>query len=121
MSEDISKDSSKSRDEITFIRKQRVILIQPLLDQGKGPTQISNELNINITVVHHLIRRYCKRPDFYKPNSNLEMYTSMDWQSVCDPSTLTSEQREDAAAFGIEEGRYAWLLTCPKGGNTSFR
>ena len=38
------------------------------------------------------------------------------WQNA-DPSGLTADQLDHALRMGIKPSRYAWLLTCPKGGN----
>lgn len=34
-----------------------------------------------------------------------------------DPSHLTAEHLYQARRLDVEPGRYAWLLTCPRGGN----
>jgi hypothetical protein len=101
--------------EAEAIRKKRVALIQPLVDKGLKPQQISDEIGINAETIRHIIRRWCVRPEGYlKPMANQEACL-MDWDSECDPSNLTDEQRQHAKRVGMTEGRYAWLMTCPKG------
>jgi hypothetical protein len=103
-----------SKAEITAIRKERVSKIQPLVTQGIKPSEIGRIIGLDASIVRHLIRRYCDRPEGYV-NPNLSSNESMmDWQSECDPSVLTDDQREHAKRVGITEGRYAWLLSCPR-------
>lgn len=100
--------------EITAIRKARVAKIQPLVTQGIKPSEIGRQIGLDASVVRHLIRRYCDRPEGYV-NPNLSHNESMmDWQSECDPSVLTDDQREHAKRVGITEGRYAWLISCKR-------
>ena len=107
--------------EAEEIRKKRVALIQPLVNKGLKPQQISEEIGINAETIRHIIRRWCVRPEGYvKPIKKNDMCV-MDWESERDPSTLTNEQREHAKRVGMTEGRYAWLLTCPKGMHHSLQ
>jgi hypothetical protein len=99
--------------ETTEIREKRLAIIQPLVSQGIKPAQISHVVGLSPEVIRHIIRRWCVRPEGYVRNKVND--STMDWQSECDPSVLTDEQREQAQRIGMGEGRYAWLLTCPKG------
>ena len=103
--------SNQSKEGIAE-RERRVALIQPLVTEGLKPAQISHRIGLNPDVVRHIIRRYCKRPDgYYKYGRNENM---MDWQSEVDPSHLTPEQREHAKRLNMTEGRYAWVMACPR-------
>lgn len=100
-------------EEVIKERNRRIAIIQPLLSSGMQPTEISNKTGFNKEVVRHIIRNYCKRPDGYV-SPVITGSTMMDWQSELDPSKLTDAQRGQAKRFGISEGRYAWLLSCPR-------
>lgn len=97
------------------LRDERVAKIQPLLDKGLMPTQISNSLDISLGVVNHIIRRYCKRPYIEKYGKPADWRAKIDGTEEVDASHLTAEQREHAKRVGMTEGRYAWLMTCDKG------
>lgn len=99
--------------EILETRKKRVALIQPMVNEGLKPIQISQKLGINAETVRHIIRRYCVRPEGYV-NPRLTGESLMDWQSEADPSILTEEQKAHAKRVGITEGRYAWMVLCPR-------
>lgn len=100
--------------ESTRIRNERLAIIQPMVTQGMKPSQIADAIGVNPEIIRHFIRRWCIRPEGYvKPNANAGCL--MDWQSEADPSNLTDDQREHARRVGMTEGRYAWLMTCPKG------
>lgn len=116
-----SKNKKGTKKEIEELRDRRVKLIQAMLDKSKGPKEISDTLNLGLSLVGHLISRYCQRPKSYVKRPNFSVTTLMDWQSECDPSVLTPEQVEHAKKVDIPLGRYAWLLSCPRGGNTTKR
>lgn len=92
-------------------RNRRIALIQPMLDKGMKPVEIRKATGFNKDIVRHIIKNYCNRD--YNANTAF-VPTMMDWQSELDPSNLTDAQREQAKRFGIKEGRYAWLLSCPR-------
>jgi hypothetical protein len=99
--------------ETTEMREKRLAIIQPLVTQGMKPAQISHVVGLSPEVIRHIIRRWCVRPEGYVRHKVAD--SLMDWQSECDPSILTDDQREHARRVGMSEGRYAWLLSCPKG------
>ena len=99
--------------EAAEIREKRLAIIQPLVTQGMKPAQISDVIGLSPEIIRHIIRRWCVRPEGYIRHKISD--SLMDWQSECDPSVLTDEQREHARRVGVTEGRYAWLLSCPKG------
>lgn len=112
---------NKSHAEVKAIREERVKKVQALLNKGKGPSEISEILNLTLGTVGHLISRHCTRPASYVKRPNINVGNIMDWESVGDPSTLTADQREYMEKLGISAERAAWLLSCPKGGNTTKR
>lgn len=106
--------------ESTRVRKERLAIIQPMVTSGMKPAQIADATGINAETIRHFIRRWCVRPEGYvRPSQNIGCL--MDWDSECDTSALTDEQREHAKRVGMTEGRYAWLLTCPKGMHHSLQ
>jgi hypothetical protein len=85
-----------------------------MVDKGIKPHQISHEIGLSPEVIRHFIRRWCVRPEGYTKPSQSGICV-MDGESEGDPLTLSGEQREHAKRVGMTEGRYAWLMTCPKG------
>lgn len=111
----MNKTERKCDTKWRLLREERVAKIQPLLDKGLMPTQISNTLGIPLSVINHLVRRYCKRPYIEKYGKPADWRSKIDGTEEVDASHLTQEQREHAKRVGMTEGRYAWLMTCDKG------
>lgn len=95
-------------------RDEKVAKIQPLLDKGLLPTQISRELNLTLGVVNHIVRRWCKRPYIDKYGNQADWKAKITGLEEADTNGLTPEQIAHAQRVGISLGRYAWLLSCPR-------
>ena len=87
------------------------------LSQGMNLTQIAERTAIKRTTLHRFLYRHgaikAGRDKTRRVSANLDNWG----KERLDPSHLTEEQLAQARRFGVSPGRYAWLLTCPRGGN----
>lgn len=104
----------KVAERFRLDREAKIAKIQPLLDKGLLPTQISHELNMSLGVVNHIVRRYCKRPYIDKYGNQADWKSKITGLEEADTKGLTPEQIAHAQRLGISLGRYAWLLSCPR-------
>jgi len=87
------------------------------LSQGMGVTQISDRVGIQRTTLHRFLYRHGAIKGGREKQRRVSAQQDNWGKERLDPSHLTEEQLEQARRFGITPGRYAWLLTCPRGGN----
>ena len=87
------------------------------LSQGLDLTQIAEKTRIRRTSLHRFLYRHGAIKAGRQKMRRVAAAADNWGIETLDPSHLTEEQREQAARFGISPGRYAWLLTCPRGGN----
>ena len=119
---------SESRDRLEACRK--------MLADGLNLTDISARVNVDRTVLYRflcrngvitpkhggnsngILRRTTRRKAGQrKPGARPMGYNGEEWgKQKASASSLTPEQILHAFRLGINPERYAWLLTCPKGG-----
>ena len=98
--------------------EERLAKCLTLLSQGMSVTQIAERTAIKRTTLHRFLCRHGAIKTTGKDKARRISAAADNWgKERLDPSHLTEDQLAQAKRFGITPGRYAWLLTCPKGGN----
>ena len=98
------------------VATERLRLIRQWLRKGVTQVQMASCLKLTQPAVSAFMKRHGLART--SPGNAAAAQRAAEWgKERADPSTLTAEQRDHAARIGIEPGRYAWLLTCPKSGN----
>ncbi len=98
------------------VANERLRLIREWLRKGVTQVQMGTRLKLTQPAVSAFMKRHGLART--SPGNVAAAQRAAEWgKERADPSTLTADQREHAARIGIEPGRYAWLMTCPKTGN----
>ena len=97
--------------------EERLSKCLTFLSQGLNLTQIAEKTAIKRTTLHRFLCRHGAIKSRAQRQRRVSAQQDNWGKETLDPSHLTPEQLDQARRFGIRPGRYAWLLTCPRGGN----
>jgi hypothetical protein len=98
--------------------EERLARCLTYLSQGMGVREISEREGLKRVTLHRFLFRHGAIKTGSKDRARRIQAAADNWgKERLDPSNLTREQLDHASRVGITPGRYAWLLTCPKGGN----
>jgi transcriptional regulator len=98
------------------VATERLRLIKGWMRQGITQVEMASCLRLTQPAVSAFMKRHGLART--SPANVSAAQRAAQWgKERADPSTLTPDQRAHAARIGIEPGRYAWLMTCPKTGN----
>ena len=98
--------------------EERLARCLTYISHGMGVREISEREGIQRVTLHRFLCRHGAIKTSGRDRMRRIQAAADNWgKERLDPSHLTEEQLEQARRLGVKPARYAWLLTCPKGGN----
>ena len=105
-------------------KQARIDEARDLISQGVAVADLASRWRIDVPGARRFLllnglavaARIRRRPQGSNAAKHKMYGNEPRWQNA-DPSALTAEQLDHAIRLNIKPSRYAWLLSCPRGGN----